>query len=57
MRQFNRLILVEAISDIMARERRELRVFKKLLAMVPGFEDRIMKTESEEEIMSIASMV
>ncbi|KAJ3531434.1 hypothetical protein NMY22_g8153 [Coprinellus aureogranulatus] len=39
------------------RERRELRVFKKLLSMIPGFEERLMATESEEEIMAVASMV
>ncbi|KAJ3510145.1 hypothetical protein NMY22_g16058 [Coprinellus aureogranulatus] len=39
------------------QERRELRVFKKLLAMIPGFEERLMTTDSEEEIMAIASML
>ncbi|KAJ3534367.1 hypothetical protein NMY22_g6959 [Coprinellus aureogranulatus] len=39
------------------QEQRELRVFKKLLSMIPGFEDRLMTTESEEEIMAIASML
>jgi hypothetical protein len=38
------------------RERRELRVFKKLLAMVPDLEKRLM-TSSEEDVMAIASMV
>ncbi|KAJ3549152.1 hypothetical protein NMY22_g988 [Coprinellus aureogranulatus] len=38
------------------RERRELRVFKKLLSMIPGFEDRLMSS-SEEEMMAIASML
>ncbi|KAJ3538827.1 hypothetical protein NMY22_g5004 [Coprinellus aureogranulatus] len=39
------------------QERRELRVYKKLLFMIPGFEERLMKTDSEEEIMAIASML
>ena len=38
------------------RERRELRVFRKLLGMIPEFEDRLMSS-SEEEIIAIASMV
>ncbi|KAJ3539621.1 hypothetical protein NMY22_g4650 [Coprinellus aureogranulatus] len=38
-------------------ERRELRVFRKLLAMIPGFEDRLMSSDSEEELMFVANML
>ncbi|TEB22657.1 hypothetical protein FA13DRAFT_1640940, partial [Coprinellus micaceus] len=37
-------------------ERRELRVFKKLLAMVPDLEERLMSS-SEEDAMAIANML
>ncbi|KAF6756910.1 hypothetical protein DFP72DRAFT_846283 [Ephemerocybe angulata] len=39
------------------QERRELRVFKKLIAMIPGFEERIFSLESEEELMGIANLL
>ncbi|KAJ3540193.1 hypothetical protein NMY22_g4405 [Coprinellus aureogranulatus] len=38
------------------QERRELRVFRKILSMIPDFEERLM-TSSEEEVMAIASML
>ncbi|TEB23586.1 hypothetical protein FA13DRAFT_1818350 [Coprinellus micaceus] len=38
------------------QERRELRVFSKLLGMIPNFEERLMSS-SEEEVMSMASML
>ncbi|TEB32985.1 hypothetical protein FA13DRAFT_1790059 [Coprinellus micaceus] len=38
------------------QERRELRVFRKLLGMIPEFEERLMSS-SEEEIIAIASML
>jgi hypothetical protein len=38
------------------RERREHRVFTKLLQMVPGLEERLMSS-SEEEVVFIADMV
>lgn len=44
------------ILTLLHRERRELRVFKKLLAMIPDFEERLMSS-SEEEVMAVASMV
>ncbi|KAF6741086.1 hypothetical protein DFP72DRAFT_863184 [Ephemerocybe angulata] len=39
------------------QERRELRVYQRLLAMVPGLEERIVNAESEEEVMGIAAML
>lgn len=39
------------------RERREHKVFLSLLKSVPGLEDRIMTTESEEEVQNIAMLV
>jgi hypothetical protein len=38
------------------RERREHRVFTKLLQMIPGLEERIMNS-SEEEVGFIADLV
>jgi hypothetical protein len=42
--------------DCVARERREHRVFTKLLQMVPGLEERLVSS-SEEEVVFIADMV
>ncbi|KAJ3535197.1 hypothetical protein NMY22_g6599 [Coprinellus aureogranulatus] len=39
------------------QERRELRVFQKLLSLIPGFEERLVSCKSEEEVMAIASML
>lgn len=39
------------------RERREHKVFMALLKSVPGLEERLMSSNSEEEIHSIAAMV
>jgi hypothetical protein len=44
------------ISDYWSRERREHRVFRLLLHMIPGLEDRIMEG-SEDEIVLIAELV
>ncbi|KAF6764200.1 hypothetical protein DFP72DRAFT_799972, partial [Ephemerocybe angulata] len=38
------------------QERREIRVYKKLMNMVPGLEERLMSS-SEEEVMAIANMI
>ncbi|KAJ3530304.1 hypothetical protein NMY22_g8629 [Coprinellus aureogranulatus] len=38
------------------QERRELRVFQKLLSLIPGFEERLVSCKSEEEVMAIANM-
>ncbi|KJA21687.1 hypothetical protein HYPSUDRAFT_140274 [Hypholoma sublateritium FD-334 SS-4] len=40
-----------------AQERREHKVFLELLRSVPGLEERLMSTESEEEVHSIAVML
>ncbi|KAF8956821.1 hypothetical protein BDZ97DRAFT_1763403 [Flammula alnicola] len=40
-----------------AQERREHKVFLSLLRSVPGLEERIMTTDSEEEIHGIASLL
>lgn len=41
-----------------SRERREQRVFEKLLKLVPGLEERLMNDEmEEEEVMSVAGLV
>ncbi|KJA14013.1 hypothetical protein HYPSUDRAFT_150876 [Hypholoma sublateritium FD-334 SS-4] len=40
-----------------AQERREHKVFLSLLKSVPGLEDRIMTTESEEEVQNIAMLL
>ena len=42
--------------DIGARERREHRVFRQLLQMIPGLEDRLMEG-SNEDIVHIAELV
>lgn len=39
------------------RERKENKVFLSLLKSVPGLEERIMTTESEDEIYNIAALV
>ncbi|KAJ3512490.1 hypothetical protein NMY22_g15318 [Coprinellus aureogranulatus] len=39
------------------QERRELRVFQKLLSLIPGFEERLVSCGSEEELMAIANML
>ncbi|TEB29041.1 hypothetical protein FA13DRAFT_1632636, partial [Coprinellus micaceus] len=39
-----------------SRERRELRIFRQLLRLVPNLEDRLMEC-SEEELMSVANMI
>ena len=39
------------------RERREMRVYRKLLKLIPDLEERIMSIGSQEELMSIANMV
>ncbi|KAJ3518195.1 hypothetical protein NMY22_g13809 [Coprinellus aureogranulatus] len=39
------------------QERRELRVFQKLINLIPGFQERLMTCESEEQIMAIAGMI
>ena len=43
-------------TGIFPRERREHRVFDKLLQMVPGLEERLL-TGSEEEITFVAELV
>jgi hypothetical protein len=50
------LTLVLLLIDALPRERREHRVFTKLLQMIPGMEERIMNS-SEEEVTFIADMV
>jgi hypothetical protein len=44
------------MTDCFPRERREHRVFTKLLHMVPGLEERLVSS-SEEEVVFIANMV
>ncbi|TEB25376.1 hypothetical protein FA13DRAFT_1637455, partial [Coprinellus micaceus] len=39
------------------QERREMRVYRKLLKLIPDLEKRIMNIESQEELMSIANML
>jgi hypothetical protein len=41
---------------LVIRERRELRIFRMLLKLIPTLEERLMES-SEEELMAIASMV
>jgi hypothetical protein len=50
------LILVHFLIDDLPRERREHRVFTKLLQMIPGMEERIMSS-SEEEVTFIMDLV
>lgn len=41
-----------------SRERRELRIFEKLLKLVTGLEERLLSDDSDEDsIMDIATMV
>ncbi|TEB26890.1 hypothetical protein FA13DRAFT_1635440, partial [Coprinellus micaceus] len=39
------------------QERRELKVFHKLLSLIPGFEDKLMSCESEEQVIAMAGML
>ncbi|KAJ3531698.1 hypothetical protein NMY22_g8043 [Coprinellus aureogranulatus] len=39
------------------QERRELRVFRKLLALIPGFEEKLVSCQSEEQVIAIAGMI
>jgi hypothetical protein len=50
------LSLIHLLIDDLPRERREHRVFVKLLQMIPGMEERIMSS-SEEEVTFIADLV
>jgi hypothetical protein len=47
---------VYSLTVNLLRERREHRVFTKLLQMIPGLEERIMNS-SEEEVGFIADLV
>jgi hypothetical protein len=50
------LILFCSLNVNLSRERREHRVFTKLLQMIPGLEERIMNS-SGEEVGFIADLV
>jgi mannose/fructose-specific phosphotransferase system component IIA len=50
------LIVVHLLIADLPRERREHRVFTKLLQMFPGMEERIMSS-SEEEVTFIVDLV
>jgi hypothetical protein len=52
---YSRCFIDHANGDF-SRERREHRVFDKLLQMVPGLEERLL-TGSEEEITFVAELV
>lgn len=43
-------------AHIPSRGRRELRIYRQLLRLVPSLEERLMES-SEEELMSLANMV
>jgi hypothetical protein len=45
-----------ALGLIIVRERKEHRVFSKLLQMIPGLDERLMRS-SEEEVIFIAELV
>jgi hypothetical protein len=50
--------LVLPLNSTPFRKRRELRVFRKLLQIVPGLEDRLANPEiDEEDVMDIADLV
>ncbi|TEB18341.1 hypothetical protein FA13DRAFT_1758706 [Coprinellus micaceus] len=50
------LLLAGSNEPHTSRERRELRIFRQLLQLVPNLEDRLMEC-SEEELMSVANMI
>jgi hypothetical protein len=50
------LIVIHLLIADLPRERREHRVFTKLLQMIPGMEERIMNS-SEEEVTFVADLV
>lgn len=54
--RFHSWVLSIPLLILFLSERRELKVFQKLLAMIPNFEERLMSS-SEEDVMAIASMV